>query len=660
MEEYQALASRVTYDRNGEVVRVSLNQYEQVCMFARDYPETVTTLVLQKEDQWFYYHPGVHPYRMLEALVARGMGLASGGASTVTQQLAKTLLGNTTERSVTHKAEEAILALVLEYFHSKDDILTMYLNTVSLGGNIQGFPAGARAYFNKTTSELNTNEVLQLVSALSNPNSARPLSETNLGRAEVLAHVLGTDSPIVSPEDTTSDVSDMWLELTSLERGCRDCTTTLDADLTERVRDILRRHITRGKEYGIRHGAVVVVDVHSGELLAMVGSPNPNSLEDGMRINMALETRPIGSTIKPFLYLLGFEKGLRPYTTVVDREYKFDIETGFPLYPKNYDGLYRGTVTLEESLANSLNVPTVEVVRFATLPDTYDFLRHTMSFVPPQSWGSYAYGIALGGLELDLLTLTHAFTALADKGVLKPLVVERTTDGTLHTFTPPHSALVKTRSIADPALVALVNAILSDRTAGVEQFGQKGSLHLSRDGYAVKTGTSRDYHDSWTVGYTGDYAVGVWLGNVENKPMDEVSGAMGAGAVWHDVMELMFTTPYYHGTPIDQSAVVRIQDARGYSFGLTGDDIEHARGLLQDTTLLLFPYDGDVFLFRDGMRIPLSTAEDAQWNIVPMSGEVRNGAWYPTAPGTYTLTATAGGRMERVTVRITEDQATAP
>jgi len=657
MHAYQTLASNVTYDRTGRVVRISLNQDEQVCMFATAYPRAVSDLVLEKEDQWFYYHPGINPYRTLVSAIASVQGTPSGGGSTLTQQLAKTLLHNTGERTLTNKIVELELAVVLELGHTKDEILTMYLNTVPLGGNIQGFPAAARAYFDKQVSELNQNEILQLVAALSSPTNARPLSETNLARSLALAQVLGATPPLPVTSPNVREGS-AWLELGDLLKDCTNCTATLDVDLTERIRDILHMHIGKAREYGITAGAVAVIDVTSGEILALVGSPAPDSNQEGMRINMALQTRPIGSTIKPFLYLLGFSKGLRPYTLVDDREYKFEIETGFPLYPKNYDGAYRGTVTLEEALANSLNVPTVEVLSYDSLEDTYSFLERVVGFKPPQPWESYAYGIALGGLELDLVTLTQAFTALADGGQLKRLISAYTQNGEPFYFRPPHSLLIDTRQIGVPKYVALVNAILTDRTAGVEQFGQAGSLFLSHPGYAVKTGTSRDYHDSWTVGYTGDFAVGVWLGNVENRPMNGVSGSTGAGTVWHDVMELMFTTPYYHETPLDLSPVVAIPSARGYSYGLADDDIETARGLLADNALILFPHEHDTFLFSPGMRIPLSATEEVVWSIA--GEQLKEDAWYPTEGGTYTITARTSGREEQVNVTIADDPFSLP
>ena len=658
MHNYADLASKVVYDRNGDVVNVSLNKDEQVCLFSTEYSEHVIRLVLKKEDQWFYYHPGINFYRTARSAALRIFNIKSGGASTITQQLAKSLLDNTSERTYVNKLQELFIAFVLEYKHSKDDILRMYLNTAPLGGNIQGFPAAARAYFNKQVAELNENETLQLVSALSNPNYAKPLSETNLSHALLLSNALDATAPTQYESEVTYENA-VWLELTDILKGCDGCRTSLDVELTERIRSILRNYVEDGASNNITHGAVAVIDIKTNELVALVGSPDPNSSKDGMRINMALQTRPIGSTIKPFLYLLGFSKGLRPYTLVDDREYKFTVDAGFPIYPKNYDGQYRGIVTLEESLANSLNVPSVEVLRYSTLEHTYNYLEHTLGFAPEQDWSEYSYGIALGGLELDLLTLTHAFTALANKGSLSPLVSGHHDDGQPFYFIPPHSILTDHRQIMPEKYIALLNTILTDRTAGVEQFGQSGSLFLSRPNYAVKTGTSRDYHDSWTVGYTADYVVGVWIGNVKNTPMNKVSGSTGAGKVWHDVMELMFTTPYFTEEYIDVSSLVHVENERGYSYGLPDDDVETLKNLLIDDTLILSPHNGDTYFLTEGMCIPLKSSKEVEW-IIDGSAHIEN-TWCPKSKGVYSIRAyTEDDSFEELQVSIVEDTTISP
>ncbi len=651
MDAYRSLESPVMFDRTGTIVRIGPNTREQLALFHTEYPENLEGLVLQKEDRWFWYHPGINPYRILHALVDRSRGMPNGGASTITQQLARILLGTTNERTLGNKFRETFLALALEYRHSKEELLTMYLNTVPLGGNVQGVPAAAYAYFDKRVERLTESEMLQLLAAFSRPNSARPLSESNFARAQSLAQAL--DAPPLLP-NRQAQVQPSRLELNDLMRDCLDCDTSVDIELNERLRELLARHLEHTSEFGGTHGAIAVVST-SGEVLALVGSPAPSTDSEGMRINMALAARPIGSTVKPFLFLQGFMNGLRPYSLVEDRELKFDIGTGYALYPKNYDGAYHGTVTLEEALANSLNIPAIEVERYNTPEDTYAFLSENLGFKPKQAWEAYGYGIALGGLELDLLTLTHAFTTFANKGKLLPLTVGWTRSGAPFHYVTPHALDTKQRTVAPPEHVALVHTILSDRTAGVEQFGVRGNLQLSREGYGVKTGTSRDYHDSWTVGYTGDYSVGVWVGNAKNTPMHGVSGAIGAGTLWREVMELMYTTEHYHATPVDKGPIVPVENERGYSYGLEGDDVASARMLLIRDTLIRSPHDGDTFLYTKGMRIPLVTAREATWDLNGRPLIPQHDGWYPAGPGAYTLTAHAGERTENVQVHVVGD-----
>lgn len=284
----------------------------------------------------------------------------------------------------------------------------------------------------------------------------------------------------------------------------------------------------------------------SNELFAVVGSPDPQSRASGAQINMALVPRPVGSAAKPFIYAKAFERGARPYTLVDDREYRYMIGTGFAFYPKNYDGKYRGEVTLHYALANSLNVPAVKTLEFAGLERVNEFLLNMLGFRPRQPLDTYGLGIALGGLEVDPLTFAQYMTIFPNDGVLAPLKIGLSGDAPVY-LTPPMSkprAEIE-RVIAAP-FVRLVTKILSDRSISVDQFGMKGNLNLTKTEYAVKTGTTYDYHDSWTVGYTPDFLVAVWIGNSDNTPIRQVSGQQGAGRVWRDAMELFLHLATLH------------------------------------------------------------------------------------------------------------------
>ncbi|RJQ32914.1 hypothetical protein C4572_00375 [Candidatus Parcubacteria bacterium] len=449
--------------------------------------------------------------------------------------------------------------------------------------------------------------------------------------------------------------SEAEFELNSLKADCpkKTCHTTIDLELQEKLRDILSRNIAFATESGAKNGAIVVIKLPENEILALVGSPNPKIAQDGSMINMATEPRPIGSTVKPFIYLEGFKKGLRPYSLVDDREYKYPVSLGFPLYPKNYDGKYRGIVSLQESLSNSLNVPAVKTLEFVGLPEFYRFLERDMMFHPIQELESYQYGIALGGLEMDILTLSHYLSIFPNAGTLRPLTLIKNNGK----YLSPMSGADQEKKISEPEYVQLVTKILSDRKLGVEQFGLKSNLNLPQDNYAVKTGTSRDYHDSWTIGYTPDFLVAVWLGNAENKPLKQLSGQSGAGKIWHEAMELIINSPYNKKTPFDFARLKSLDSSGKLSYGLPGDNIEKSTNLLieRDNNLIISPHDQDNFLFSERMEIPLKSKRPAVWRA---NGEFlssgQNSFFSPGKPGKYELEASSSGEAETIVIFVEE------
>ncbi len=616
-ERYETLLSVVTFDRNGIPITITENTKGHYAYELTSIPQNFAELLIKKEDRFFYYHLGINPLSTLRAVGHYIKNGDAGGASTLTQQLTKNILGTESKRSLKNKLIESVYAVSLELFTSKDEILLMYANTVFLGNQVQGFESGSRAYFNKPLGETRTSEQLSLLATLSHPSTRNPWKEENLEYARALHNRLSITDGFEEPQVTKaySFKRPSAFELTSLGIDCnRTCTTTIDESLTEAIRRILALRIQSERERGARNGAVVVIDAKTSELIAMVGSPDPTQTVSGGQINMALEPRPIGSTIKPLIYLKGFEKGLRPYSKVDDREYKYPIATGFPLYPKNFDGTYHGEVTLHEALSNSLNVPTVKVLEYIGLEPFYTFLQDTLRFEPIQPLQSYQYGIALGGLEMDLLTLSHYFTVFPRSGTIAPLhVLMRTGEKQLKL--PPQSHIDETISVVEPKYVELVHAIISDRLTGVSQFGLKSNLNLTIPEYGVKTGTSRDFHDSWVVGYTPDYVVGVWLGNSENEPLEQVTGQSGAGTIWHDVMEYMSQTPYYKEKTFPEKFLRRIPFGATLEWGLPDDVVSEHELLLLENHLILSPHEGDTFEYTENTVIPLKSRVLVVWSI---------------------------------------------
>ncbi|MSU56138.1 MAG: hypothetical protein EXS51_02420 [Candidatus Taylorbacteria bacterium] len=614
-ERYESLQTELWRDRSGVVLLPKANERGFFSSPAGNVPELFETLLLRKEDRFFYYHLGVNPFSMVRGIASLFQSGGSGGSSTITQQLAKILLGNEAKRTVANKLIESAYAFALELHLSKREILTMYENTAYFGKNRQGIGEASRYFFNKQPTSLTEQEMLQLITALGSPSTRFPGSPKNDALFPSVAEAVSSDVSFASTtirRTSLSSSKEAIFELQSFNLACDPCDLTIDATLTKEIREVLRRHLASAEDSNVENGAIVVLKLPENELLAIIGSPDPRSLVDGAQLNMALQPRPIGSTAKPFIYLNAFEKGARPYTLIEDEEYSYRIGTGFAFYPKNFDGKFRGTVTLHNALSNSLNVPAVKTLEYVGLPRFYRFLNETLRFVPRQPLSRYELGIALGALEMDLLTLSHFFTIFPNEGVLRPLTLQKSEPGLL---SAPMEVLQKETRVAPKTYTQLVTKILADRETAVEQFGLRSNLTLPYKNYALKTGTSRDYHDSWTIGFTPDFLVGVWLGNSDNTPMRELTGQTGAGAIWQDVMTLMYTSSYNKSTPFHFDTVKEFTDSGSVEYGLAGDDYAALRNLMKDHSLILSPHDGDTIELSDKTVIPLVAREPVDWFI---------------------------------------------
>ncbi|MFC1615054.1 transglycosylase domain-containing protein [Patescibacteria group bacterium] len=659
-KRYSVQDSNTILDRNDVIISTQANTRGHYAIHLPSYPDSIQELVVKKEDRFFFYHPGVNPVSIMRSIFGKLSGANVGGGSTITQQLVKILLEHESERTITNKITELIYAFALELHLSKDTILNMYLNSVYLGNQAQGFAEASLVYFDKDVNELSETELVSLLATISSPSVQNPWKEKNDAEANKIAEQFEIDTintEIVPKKYIYNTPTNFELSTLQIPDCTKSCQTTLDAQLTERLREMLSSTLAGIKHKGATHGAIAVISVPENELIALVGSPSPFSTQGGYQINMATQPRPIGSTIKPFIYAKGFEMGLRPYTQVSDREYKYPVISGFPIYPKNFDGQYQGDVSLHKALSNSLNVPTVKVLEYVGLNNFYDFLLHTLYFKPIVDIDTYAFGIALGGLEMDLLTLTHYFTTFPNEGVLKPISILKDDysdkDNILEIV--PQSTITEPVEVFQRGDVQLINKILSDRSTGIEQFGIKSNLNLPYSEYAVKTGTSRDFHDSWTVGYTPDFVVGVWVGNAENRPLQNISGLGGAGQVWNQAMNILFDSSYYKkDTHFAFDEVVEYEDDDLLVYGLTDDDYEHSKQLLTDTQLIQSPHDGDVILYASDIIIPFTSSEHSTWTV---SGHIigygQQLAWKPEAPGIYNISAQTNDSTKKESIRIT-------
>jgi penicillin-binding protein 1C len=509
------------------------------------------------EDARFRSHPGIDPIATARAVVT--LPFRRSGASTLTQQLARRLyLSDFDGPVLERKTREALLALQLEARYSKDEILELYLNNVYYGNGAYGIEAAARVYFGVSAANLDLAQAAFLAGLPQAPGAygADPASAATLGRRDYVLDRLVETGKVSRFEAEAAGEADLGLlppgpptvaphfvrfaleELASLRpdlavRQDLVIQTTLDAVLQAESEDIVKYYVGQLEDREVGNAAVVVLEPGSGRVLTMVGSAAFQDETIAGQYNMALQPRQPGSALKPFLYLAALENGYTAATTLLDVPVTFDTESG-PYTPLNYDRRFNGPVPLRVALASSLNVPAVH-----TLHDlgTDAFLEVAHRFGLRTLTDAEVYGLALtlGGGEMRLLDLTAAYGAIANAGrLVEPYAIERILDTSgrvLYERRPSEGDLV-----ASPEAAFVIADILADREARKLGFGGATVLDLPFRA-AAKTGTTTEFRDNWTLGFTSDRVVGVWAGNADNRPMVNVSGVTGAGPIWHAVME---------------------------------------------------------------------------------------------------------------------------
>lgn len=641
---YESLESAKIYDRNGEIIEIQPNEKSFYASYLEKVPEKFRNALIAKEDRFFPYHLGVNPVSTLSATWDKLTGATPRASSTITQQLVKILLNQEQKRTVGNKLREMFAAFALELHTDKEDILNMYANSVYFGNQVQGLELASQLYFD-TNSELLTDEqIKQLLATIPSPSETNPFeSGDSKGRKEKFKQAVRSEATF-EIDSLGSQITDHRSQNIQDPRSViRDPHLTLDTALTAKIRALAKEELTQLADQNVSQTAVVVIKLPENELLAIVGSSDPTSNESGSQINMAVKARPIGSTIKPFIYTQAFTQGLRPYTLVDDKEYKYDTAAGFAFYPKNYDYKYNGIVNLHYALSNSLNVPTVKVLEYVGLDKFYNFLLKQLEIKPVQELDRYQLGIALGQLEMSLLELTYDFTLFSNAGQLKPLRISAT-----------DQLYKQNKKIFAEKYVQLINQILIDRATGIDQFGLLSNLNLGNAKVAVKTGTSREYHDSWTIGYTPDFVVGVWVGNAKNTAMDSVSGSLGAGRIWNRTVQLLLNSPYNKKRTFGTKLLTTYPDGANLEYGLPGDDFEKAKNLLisEEKSLISSPHDGDIFLLEDSTKIPLTASSEVDWYIDgELLGKGIEAVFEPKETGNFTIQAEeANGERQEVEV----------
>lgn len=548
------------YDVYGDQRRTPTN-FESI-------PEDLRNATVAVEDKDFYKHGGYDPKGITRAfLVILFQGRLQGG-STLTQQLVKNVLLSS-ERTLPRKIKEFVLAVQIERKFNKDQILTMYLNEAPYGGTAWGVATAAQVYFGKDVSELDLVESAILAGLPQRPTYYSPFGPEPDAYIARATHVLRRmrEDGYISKEDEEGAVEalddvkfassavgikaphfvfyviDQLEELFGerlVEQGGLKVTTTLDLPLQEAAQEIVAEEVEGVADLAVGNGAAMALDPNSGEILSMVGSKDFHNQDEDGQVNVTLSLRQPGSSIKPVTYALALEEGFTPASMIMDTRTEFPGGVGNPPYvPVNYDGKYRGPVSLRRALGSSLNIPAVKVLAQVGIENMLK-LAYDMGFTTleptKENMRRFGLSVTLGGGEVRLIDMVSAYSVFANGGTkVEPVAILKVEDRDGKVLYE-HKQVPGERVIEE-GTAFLMDDILSDNEARQLTFGPNSYLNMSGRPIAVKTGTTNDRRDNWTVGWSSSVVIGVWVGNNDNSPMKGVaSGVTGASPIWRRII----------------------------------------------------------------------------------------------------------------------------
>jgi 1A family penicillin-binding protein len=566
------------YDRTGSVLLYDINQGTRRTMVkSSDISVNIKNATVAIEDAEFYQHHGIKFSAILRAAFANLFsGSYTQGGSTITQQVIKNAL-LTSDKSIARKLKEWILSLKLERVMTKDEILTTYLNDTPYGGNIYGVEEAAMSFFGKHASEVSLAEATYLAALPNAPTYYSPYggnrsaleTRKNLVLEQMLKNSFitgeeydaakATQVKFNPPKDTGIKaphfVMDIKAELEKqygqevMESSGFKVITTLDYNLQAKAEEIAKRWAIQNEQnFNASNAAITAIDATNGDILVMVGSRDYFDQNIDGNFNVATAHRQPGSSIKPVIYAEAIQKGYTPETTVFDVPTEFSTlckPDGTPIkledrdkcyMPENYDGEYRGPISFRNALAQSVNVASIKVLYLAGIRDSIS-LANDMGIESLNDPDRYGLTLVLGGGEVTLLELTGAYTVLANNGVRNTphdiLKIEDAGGATIYSYTP------EPKQVLPPNVAKTITDILSDNKAREPLYGLNSPLYFPDYDVAVKTGTTNDYRDAWTIGYTPQVAVGAWAGNNDNSSMaKKVSGYIVA-PMWNEFMKVV-------------------------------------------------------------------------------------------------------------------------
>lgn len=657
-----------------------------------NYPKHIPELAVSTEDKRFYSHLGIDPVGMGRAFKENmTQGRIVSGASTITQQVSRRNLkkNRLLANKLIRKVREVNSALYLEVLYSKEAILEDYLNNVYLGFNNYGIESATRYYFNKSSRDISLNEGAVLIGMVKSPEVINPVTnyEKSLQRRdEVLTLYARNDYidtkklvfektlPIglnVSPRSASflhfvdyalNESLEKLEKDTALDLKGYSIHTTLNSDLSTFSENVAKQKIDKiGKKNRVSNASVVILSPKDSAVLVLMGSLDYFSEKINGAVNVALANRQPGSALKPITYAQAFyEEKLTPDSLINDEKHSFKDRKGRSYTPHNYNGVFNGPVPARVALASSLNLPAVKVLEMIGVESMTAAARR-LGIKTLNDAGRYDLSVTLGGGEVTLLDMTNAYNSLARGGSYIPVYsVSRIQDVTgkevykVATSVPQPVWEGKSAEIA-----GTITEILSNPNDKVLGFGRNNVLVLPFSA-ASKTGTTTDWHDNWTLGYTKDFTVGVWVGNADNTPMAHIDGVTGAGPIWREVMIQS------RDTLVPPNLVAPLEQKRALSSQATMKNTVNAFSILNPPDGSVYRVSKDASKF-ERIKFEVSMQEDltsVKFNIngkdiATISSANKSYLWTPYA-GTFTLKAIGsknGKSVEAVsTFTVTEEK----
>ncbi len=550
-------------DRNGKLIYEIFEEKRRTPVNIGDLPPYVAQATISIEDKDFYKHHGISLTGIGRALFAIVTRQHLEGGSTISQQLVKTTL-LTPDRTIRRKVREITLTLIIETLYPKDKILEMYLNNVPYGGTAWGIESASETYFGKPAKELTLGQAALLAGLPASPTRLSPYgSHPELARDRQKL-VLGrmVEDGYITPEQRDQAIAEpiKYIKHASINaphfalyvkeqlvdkygedmvaHGGLRVTTTLDLDIQDYAQQIVKEEVDKLKKANVGNGAALVTDPKTGEIYAMVGSKDYFAQDEDGNVNIVLAHRQPGSSIKPLNYALGILDGkITAASPLADVPTCFTVGGQAPYCPDNYDGSFHGAVQARFALGNSYNIPAVRVLALNGVSHFVDF-AHSMGISTFEDPKNYGLSLTLGGGEVRMIDMVEAYGVLANQGIKQePISILEVKDWTGKTL---DTTKVKDGDRILPTGVPyIISHILYDNNARTAVFGTSSYLNVSgHPEVSVKTGTTNDKRDNWTIGYTPEVVVATWVGNNDNEAMNAIaSGVSGASPIWNKIMK---------------------------------------------------------------------------------------------------------------------------